>query len=94
MGGSSYPPVMTKLSNCGTRPAGSVSTHTVNMAGKFLDPLPPPVGPREQHRLGHKKAVGASGGGIGVPQPCLCCSLALHLFVCVCVKGSASSHKQ
>ena len=39
MGGSSYPPVMTKLSNCGTRPAGSVSTRTVSMAGKFLDPL-------------------------------------------------------
>lgn len=39
MGGSSYPPVMTKLSNCGTRPAGSVSIRTVSMAGKFLDPL-------------------------------------------------------
>lgn len=35
-GGSSCLPVMTKLSSCGTRPAGSVSTHTVSMAGESL----------------------------------------------------------
>lgn len=34
MGGSSCLPVMTRLSSCGTRPAGSVSTHTVSMAGE------------------------------------------------------------
>lgn len=36
-GGSSCLPAMTRLSNCGTKPAGSVSTHTASMAGESAD---------------------------------------------------------
>lgn len=43
MDGSSCLPVMTRLSSCGTRPAGSVSTRTASMAGESPD-HPPSVG--------------------------------------------------
>lgn len=64
--GSSCLPVMTRPSSCGTRPAASVSTRTVSMAGECPD-----------HRPSVKKKKKKRGPGHdGAPRPPhLSCSL-------------------
>lgn len=81
MDGSSCLPVMTRLSSCGTRPAGSVFTRTASMAGESPG-HPPPVGTYEKSGPGHEEAPAVSsggGGGAGSRISAAPCLLSLHL---------------
>lgn len=64
-GGSSCLPAMTRLSNCGTKPAGSVSTHTASMAGESAD-LPSTCS-APTHGPGCAQAQGPSVGAVLLP---------------------------